>query len=425
VTSHQIYTIAFLAATFPPEVSGSAQYNWERIQWFAKQGKYRVVVLAPDCQNPSSLPSVPSDLAENLIIETYPSQPWLLYKPHYVPIFSAARQINHRLAYYKPDLIVAVDLERLFLFSTWQLPGRRYAKENGIPYLTEFHTDYYNFSSTYPAGKWVRDLSFKPLMNYLYRQCDTTIVSSKFASSILHKIGVFNDEIVSFVGIDVSSYHPNRRNRKCLAPWLSDAEQEHKVLLFLGRLAFEKQVDLLIKAFAQLKQTQEKCSLLIVGDGPDDVVNFLKRLAKPIPHIYFTGFIEGEQKANLLASCDVFCSPSPYETLGRTVVEAMASGIPVVTVDSGAVSDYIIDGVNGYLVPPNNVEELTNTLQKVLPSNNQEMIQYALQSAKQFSIEKTCQNLHEYYQNLFESLKFTTQTKSTRSLEAVSVNSGN
>jgi hypothetical protein len=94
VTSHQTYTIAFLTATFPPEVSGSSQYNWERIQWFAKQGKYQIVVLVPDCQNPSSLPSVPSDLTENLTIETFPSKPWLLYKPHYVPIFSAARQIN-------------------------------------------------------------------------------------------------------------------------------------------------------------------------------------------------------------------------------------------------------------------------------------------------------------------------------------------
>ena len=403
MTSDRIYTIAFLAATFPPEVSGSAQYNWERIQWFAKQGKYRLVVLAPDCQNPSSLPSVPSDLAENLIIETFPSKPWLLYKPHYVPIFSAARQINQRLAYYKPDLIVAVDLERLFLFSTWQLPGRRYAKENGIPYLTEFHTDYYNFSSTYPAGKWVRDLSFKPLMNYLYRQCDTTITSSRFASNILHKVGVFNDLIVSFVGIDISSYHPNRRDKNCLAPWLTDPEQEHKVLLFLGRLAFEKQVDLLIKAFTQLKKTHEKCSLLIVGDGPDDVVNFLKRLAKPIPHIHFTGFIEGEQKANLLASCDVFCSPSPYETFGRTIVEAMASGIPVVTVDSGAVSDYIIDGVNGYLVPPHNIEAFTRILQKVLGNDNAKIIQKALQDAEQFSVERGCYHLTNYYQHLFKN----------------------
>jgi glycosyltransferase involved in cell wall biosynthesis len=162
--------------------------------------------------------------------------------------------------------------------------------------------------------------------------------------------------------------------------------------------------------------------LLIVGDGPDEVVNFLKRLAQPIPHIHFTGFMQGEEKANLLASCDVFCSPSPYETLGRTVVEAMASGIPVVTVDSGAVSDYIIDGVNGYLVPPNDVEKLANTLQKVLQSDNQEMIQYALQCAKQFSIEQTCQNLHEYYQILLDFWKIKTHTKSTASLEPVRLN---
>jgi glycosyltransferase involved in cell wall biosynthesis len=100
-------------------------------------------------------------------------------------------------------------------------------------------------------------------------------------------------------------------------------------------------------------------------------------------------------------------------------VEAMASGIPVVTVDSGAVSDYIIDGVNGYLVPPNDAEKLANTLQRVLRSDNQEMIQCALQGAKQFSIEQTCQNLHEYYQTLFDSWKIRTHTESTASLEAV------
>jgi glycosyltransferase involved in cell wall biosynthesis len=92
-------------------------------------------------------------------------------------------------------------------------------------------------------------------------------------------------------------------------------------------------------------------------------------------------------------------------------VEAMASGIPVVTVDSGAVSDYIIDSVNGYLVPPNDAEKLANTLQKALQSDNQEMIQCALQGAKQFSIEQTCQNLHEYYQNLFDFWKNKTHTK--------------
>jgi glycosyltransferase involved in cell wall biosynthesis len=86
------------------------------------------------------------------------------------------------------------------------------------------------------------------------------------------------------------------------------------------------------------------------------------------------------------------------------------------------VSDYIIDGVNGYLVPPNDAEKLANTLQKVLQSDNQEMIQCALQDAKQFSIEQTCQNLHEYYQVLFDFWKIKTHTKSPTSLEPVRLN---
>jgi glycosyltransferase involved in cell wall biosynthesis len=166
----------------------------------------------------------------------------------------------------------------------------------------------------------------------------------------------------------------------------------------LGRLGFEKRVDLVIEAFAKLKRTQLNYSLIIVGDGPTDVVNQLKRLAEPIPDIHFAGFLLGETKANVLASCDVFCSPSPYETFGLTVVEAMASGIPVVTVNSGAVSENVIDGVNGYLVPPDDVEALANCLHKILSSNNRKIIQHALQAVEQFSIEKGCQNLNSYYQ---------------------------
>jgi glycosyltransferase involved in cell wall biosynthesis len=168
----------------------------------------------------------------------------------------------------------------------------------------------------------------------------------------------------------------------------------------LGRLGFEKRVDLVIEAFAILKHRHPNYSLLIVGDGPADVVNQLKRLAEKVPDIHFTGFLLGETKANVLASCDVFCSPSPYETFGLTGVEAMASGVPVVTVNSGGVSEYMLDGINGYLVPPNDVQRLANCLEGALSSDNTELIQRALQDANQFSVEQGCQNLDDYYQHL-------------------------
>lgn len=399
--SHKIYTLAFLVTGFPPDVSGVSHFNWERAQWLATQGIYRVVIFAPDWQNTPNSALALSDLDNRLIIERYPSKPWAPYKLTHVPRLSAARQINKRLAYYKPDLVTVTDVERFFLLSTWQFPGRRYVKRYQIPYVAEYHTDLYNFSAAYPGWQWLRNtIRSSQLTNYLYREFDMTLCPSTAASKSCQEVGITNVQKIPFYGINVSTYSPSRRSRKWLEPWLSVKEQDNKILLFLGRLGFEKRVDLLLEAFARLKTRNQKCSLIIAGDGPVDVVEQLKRLAEQVPNIHFTGFILGETKANLLASCDVFCSPSPYETFGRTVVEAMASGIPVVTVNSGAVSEYIVDGVNGYLVPPNDVEGLANGIEKVLSINNTEIVQRALKDANQFSVEQGCENLNNYYQQL-------------------------
>jgi phosphatidylinositol alpha 1,6-mannosyltransferase len=398
MTSNSAQTLAFLVTAFPPEVSGSSHFNWARAQWMAQQG-YRVIVFAPDWQKEPS--TFVSD--ENLIIERYASKPWIPYKMTYVPTFRAAQQISQKLTAYQPDLIVMTDVERYFLLSAWQLPGRRYARQHQVPYLAEYHTDVYNFSSTYPGWQWLRDVVRRSrLLSFLYHQLDTTVCPSTAASKSCQEMGIRNTHVIPFFGTDISTYHPDRRDRQCLEPWLSPQEQDHQVIGFLGRLGFEKRVDLLIEAFTQLKQKQPQCSLLIIGDGPDDVVQSLKRSAEHISDVHFTGFLMGETKANVLASCDVFCSPSPYETFGLTVVEAMASGVPVVTVKSGAVAEYLVDGMNGYLVPPNDVEALANSLETVLSIDNRDVnrdvIQRALQQAKRYSVEQGCENLHEYYQ---------------------------
>jgi len=400
MSSDRVYTLALLVTAFLPEVSGAAQFNWERAQWLAKQGNH-VIVFAPDWQNSSDSQLTLLDLDKRLIIERYPSKPWFPYKLTYVPKFLAAHQIGEKLAHYKPDLIVMTDVERFFLLTTWQLPGKRYAKRYHIPYIAEYHTDIYNFASAYPGWQWLGNtIRRSRLASYLYHKFDLTICPSSAASKSCQEAGILNTHIIRFYGINVSSYSPCRRSRKWLEPWLSVKEQDNQVLLFLGRLGFEKRVDLLIEAFARLKRKEPNCSLIIAGDGPVDVVSQLQRLAAPFPDIHFTGFILGEMKANLLASCDVFCSPSPYETFGRTIVEAMASGIPVVTVDSGAVSEYIVHGVNGYLVQPNNAEALANAIHRVLLSNNTEIIQHALHDVDQFSVEQGCKKLNNYYQQL-------------------------
>jgi phosphatidylinositol alpha 1,6-mannosyltransferase len=388
-------TLAFLVTGFPPDVSGVSHINWERAQWLAQRGD-RVIVFAPDWQQ------VPSEeLSKNLLIERYPSKPWLPYPLTHVPRFAAARWIRARLQHHQPDLIVVTDMERFFLLSCWQLPGRRYARQQGIPYIAEYHTDYYNFAATYPNWIWLREVvrSLK-IPKALYRQADLTLCPSQAALESCAQLEIPRAQVLPFVGVPVGEYSPQLRDRTCLKSWLSPEEQDHQVILFLGRLALEKRVDLLIDAFQQLQQHYPKTSLILAGDGPAASIQALKRQTQAIPHVHFTGFVLGQTKAQLLASCDVFCSPSPYETFGRTVIEAMASGIPTISVDSGAVSEYLQQGVNSLIVPPNDAAALATAIATVLTQDCSTLVHNALKTAAEHSIESGFTHLRSYYDQL-------------------------
>jgi phosphatidylinositol alpha 1,6-mannosyltransferase len=389
-------TLAFLVTGFPPDVSGVSHINWERAHWFAEQG-YQVVVFAPDWG------SEVSQHDRHLTIERYPSKPWTPYPLTHVPQIAAARWIEDRLARHQPDLIIVTDVERFFLLGCWRLPGIRYAQAQAIPYTAEYHTDLYNFSAAYPGWQWLRNTAHRLKMaRLLYRAIDVTVCTSAAATQSCHQLGIDRTQTIPFYGIPVSEYSPQWRDRSFLHQWLTPAEHHHTVLLFLGRLAFEKRVDLLIDAFQRLKRTHPHCSLILAGDGPPEAMQAFQRQAAAVPHVHFTGFLLGQTKARLLASCDLFCSPSPYETFGRTIVEAMASGIPVLTVDSGAVSEYVRHRQNGYLVAPDDPIALVAAIAQTLTLDHQSVVQTALQTAAEYSLDRGFQRLEQFYSKLLK-----------------------
>jgi phosphatidylinositol alpha 1,6-mannosyltransferase len=291
-----------------------------------------------------------------------------------------------------------LDIERLFWFGTWHLPGRAYAQQQQIPYITEYHTDHYGHLGTYPGGKWLRRLIFKPITQRLYRQCNQVLAISPAASQSLQQMGIPNSVELPIYGLDFSGFSPSQRDRDSLKQWLTPAQLNHKILLFVGRLACEKRVDLLIQAYAHLKPSHPNLSLMIAGDGP--ALPTLRQQAQTIADITFTGFVQGETKATLLASADLYCSPAPHETFGRTPLEAMAAGVPVVTVNSGGVADYIVAGVHGYLVPPNQMLPLAQTLALALAQDNSTMITNGLCLIDSFCLERAGQTLTSYYHTL-------------------------
>jgi phosphatidylinositol alpha 1,6-mannosyltransferase len=140
-------------------------------------------------------------------------------------------------------------------------------------------------------------------------------------------------------GVDDVLYHPRHRSagiRRALAP-------NGEVLVgFVGRLAAEKQVDLLADVSGL-----PGVRVVVVGDGPAAPL-----LRKALPKATFLGVRRGKQLARIYASLDVFAHTGPYETFGQAVQEAMASGLPVVAPRAGGPVDLVEDGRTGYLVPP-------------------------------------------------------------------------
>jgi 2-deoxystreptamine N-acetyl-D-glucosaminyltransferase/2-deoxystreptamine glucosyltransferase len=132
---------------------------------------------------------------------------------------------------------------------------------------------------------------------------------------------------------------------------------------YVGRLAPQKRVDVLVRAFGQLRG---EASLVIVGDGPDG--EEVRRLAAAGPAAARTtmrGFVDHTAVPDVLSSLDLLVLPSVYEEMGSVLVEAMAAGLPVVASDVGGIPEVVRPGENGVLVPPDDVASLVDALERL------------------------------------------------------------
>jgi glycosyltransferase involved in cell wall biosynthesis len=147
-------------------------------------------------------------------------------------------------------------------------------------------------------------------------------------------------------GVDFTLFRPEQRSEALRDSWLQHRERQDNqvVLLYVGRLSWEKNLRLLVQVFQGMDH--QHCHLVIVGDGPARAE--IQQQLTDFP-VTFTGYLRGEALATAYASADVFAFPSYTETFGQVVLEAMASGLPVVGLCSEGVSDLVIDGQTGLL----------------------------------------------------------------------------
>ncbi|KJV37136.1 glycosyltransferase family 4 protein [Luteibacter yeojuensis] len=218
------------------------------------------------------------------------------------------------------------------------------ARRLGIPVATGFHTRFDFYVGHYGFG------AFTPVVRrYLarfHRRAQTTLVPTGQLAGELNDLGV-HDVRVLRRAVDTVRFHPERRDDALRASW--GAGPDTPVMLCVGRVAPEKNLHVVINAWEALRRRVPDARCIIVGDGPDRAT-----LEAAHPGVMFAGTRRGDDLAAFYASADLFVFPSLTETFGNVVLEAMASGVPVVAYAEAAAREYIRNGQNGIRVAPGN-----------------------------------------------------------------------
>ncbi|MCO8278014.1 glycosyltransferase family 1 protein [Actinoplanes sp. TRM 88003] len=240
-----------------------------------------------------------------------------------------------------------VHLASPFVLGAW---GMLAARTLRLPTVAVYQTDVAAYARAYKVGmtegaawKWIKTV---------HNLASRTLVPSSESAFALNAHGVERVHLWRR-GVDDELFHPGRRRdevRQSLAP------NGELVVGFVGRLAVEKQIDLLADV-SRLPGVR----LVIVGDGPA-----APQLHKALPAATFLGVRRGEELAELYASFDIFAHTGPYETFGQAVQEAMASGLPVVAPRAGGPVDLVDHERTGYLVPPFVAEGFTSAVRDLV-----------------------------------------------------------
>jgi glycosyltransferase involved in cell wall biosynthesis len=216
------------------------------------------------------------------------------------------------------------------------------ARRLRLPVSSEFRTNFHTYCRHYGMG-WLA----RPMLAYLrkfHNRTACTMVPTESVRRELAQIG-FERLLVVPRGVDLARFDPRRRCDPLRAAW--GAGPGDPVALYVGRLAPEKNLDLMVLAATAMQQAEPRLRVVIVGDGPARA-----ELQRQLPTAHFAGTRLGLELAEHYASGDVFLFPSMSETYGNVTAEAMASGLAVVAFQHAAAGELIRDGVDGALAAP-------------------------------------------------------------------------
>jgi glycosyltransferase involved in cell wall biosynthesis len=230
----------------------------------------------------------------------------------------------------------------------------------GLPLSGIYHTDFPLYVRTLTQDEALEQLTWR-YMYWFYEQMETIYVPSEVYRRQLIDNGFDPKKLhVLTRGVDLRRFSPTRRDDRF---WPARGAGDGLKFIYVGRVSKEKNLDLMLESFVELRREGLVAEMLVVGDGP-----YLMALRDRYrrPDVIFTGFLEGEELAAAYASADVFVFPSTTDTFGNVVLEAQASGLPVIVSNRGGPAEIVSDGESGMIFDAAVPGSLKNVMRRLL-----------------------------------------------------------
>lgn len=280
------------------------------------------------------------------------------------------------------------------------IAGLRWARMARVPIVSTNHTLYTEYAHYLPIiPRSVTRAALVKMMKWYYSRCDAVIVPSHPVEEVLRGYGVKTRLEVIKSGVTVSRISDVQEVRRSFG--IPDGAF---LLLYVGRIAREKNLGLLLRAFKSIQSRYPEARLMMVGSGPYEQT--CKTLARNIgigDGIKFPGMLSRDDVNRVYAAADTFVFPSITETQGLVICEALSAGIPCVAVRAAGIPEVVEEGVDG-LLTTNSVDEFADAVCKLIsdPDLRNRMSQGAIENSKRFSVETMVEHFESFYHSVID-----------------------